>query len=144
MTDTAPDLAEQVRRVFPEEIDMVEFARTGRGLPEEAIERSSPDLQVEFLPPVLGAELGGEGLSGMLEAWAEWAAPYDSYVITMEDFEQLNDEDVLITVRARARTRRDGVTVEHNPAALATIRDGLLVRLRFYLDPAAARADARP
>jgi hypothetical protein len=35
------------------------------------------------------------------------------------------------------------VTVEHSPAALATAREGLLVRMRFYLDPDEARADAR-
>jgi ketosteroid isomerase-like protein len=31
----------------------------------------------------------------------------------------------------------------HAPAAVATVRDGMLVRIRFYLDRDAARADAR-
>ena len=38
-----------------------------------------------------------------------------------------------------ARTHRDGVEVEHSPAAVATVRDGVLVRMRFYLDRDEAR-----
>jgi hypothetical protein len=34
------------------------------------------------------------------------------------------------------------VSVEHTPASVATIRDGTLVRIRFYLDRDEARADA--
>jgi ketosteroid isomerase-like protein len=61
----------------------------------------------------------------------------------MQRFEAVNAEEVQISVHVRARTHRDGVTVEHSPAALATVREGLLVRMRFYLDPDEARADAR-
>jgi hypothetical protein len=135
-------LAELVESLFPPEIEMVEFVRSGGPLAPEAVSRIAPDLQVEFLPRVLGGGIGAQGLAGLTEGWQEWVEPYESYVITMERFEQLNDEDVLVLVRARARTHRDHVLVEHAPAALATVRDGLLVRMRFYLDPDAARADA--
>jgi hypothetical protein len=127
---------------MPREIDMVEFARSGGGLPPELAGRVAPDLEFEFLPKVLGPGISGEGLAGLAEGWREWLEPYASYVISIEGFEELGEEEVFIAVRVRARTHRDGVVVMHAPAALATIRDGMLVRMRFYLDRDLARDEA--
>jgi ketosteroid isomerase-like protein len=135
----AVDLA---RALIPSETDMVEFVRSGGAALTELAEHVAPDFEVEFLPRALGSQLRGEGLAGMVETWRDWVEPYESYVITVEDLEQFGETEVLMSVRVRARTRRDGVLVEHAPAALATIRDGVLVRMRFYLDRDAARADA--
>ena len=127
---------------MPPEIDMVEFVRSGGALPPELAERIAPDLEVGFLPTALGGGIRQEGLSGLTEGWREWLEPYESYVITMEDFEEVGDDQAVILVRVRARTHRDGVLVEHAPAALATVRDGKLVSMRFYLDRDVARNDA--
>jgi hypothetical protein len=128
---------------MPREIDMVEFARSGGGLPPELAGRVAPELEFEFLPKVLGTGISGEGLAGLAEGWREWLEPYESYVISIEGFEELGEEEeVFIPVRVRARTHRDGVVVEHAPAALATIHDGMLVRMRFYLDRDLARNEA--
>ncbi len=133
---------EGARAFFPERIDMVEFTRSGgAGLPPGAIERIAPDFHVEFLPPALGGQIEGRGLEGMAAGWAEWLEPYESYVITREEIEEAGDEDVLVLVRVQATTHRDGVVVEHAPAAVATVRDGMLVRMRFYLDRDLARED---
>jgi len=131
-----------LERLLPREIDMVQFVRSGGEMPAEVIEHLAPDVEIEFLPPALGSNLGGEGLAGMIEGWREWLEPYESYVITVEGFEAIGENDVFIPVRVRARTHRDGVVVEHAPAALATIRDGMLVRMRFYLDRDLARDEA--
>jgi ketosteroid isomerase-like protein len=139
---TSREAIELAEALFPREIDMVEFARSGSGLTPELIGRIAPDFQFEFLPKVLGPGISGEGLAGLIEGWREWLEPYESYVITIEGFEELGEEEVLIAVRVRARTHRDGVLVEHTPASVATIRDGTLVRIRFYLDRDEARADA--
>ena len=130
---------ELVEALMPREIDMVEFARTGGGLLGGLADRVAPDFRFEFLPKVLGPGISGEGLAGLAEGWGEWLEPYESYLITIEGFEALGEEDVFIPVRVRARTHRDGVLVEHNPAAVATIRDGVLVRMCFYLDRDEAR-----
>jgi hypothetical protein len=132
-----------VDALLPREIDMVEFVGSGGELPAEASSRIAPDLEVEFLPPALGAGIAGEGLPGLIEGWREWLEPYESYVITTEHLEEVGDDQILMYVRVSARTHRDGVTVEHTPAAIATIRDGFLVRMRFYLERELARADAR-
>ena len=127
---------------MPREIDMVEFVRSGGEMPAELAQHIAPDVEIEFLPPALGSGLGGEGLAGMIAGWREWLEPYESYVISMESFEEIGENDLLILVQVRARTHRDGVVVEHAPAALATIRDSKLVSMRFYLDRGAARNDA--
>jgi ketosteroid isomerase-like protein len=121
---------------------MVQFVRSGGEMPAELAQHIAPDIEIEFLPPALGSNLGGEGLAGMIAGWREWLEPYESYVITIEDFEEVGENDVYIPVRVHARTHRDGVVVEHAPAALATIRDGVLVRMRFYLDRDLARGEA--
>jgi hypothetical protein len=137
-----PLAVELTRALFPSEIDMVEFVRSGGALPPELAERIAPDLEVEFFPRALGGGSQEGGLSGLIDGWREWLEPYESYVIEMKDFEEVGDEQAVILVRVRARTHRDGVLVEHAPAALATVSGGMLVSLRFYLDPDAARADA--
>jgi len=38
-----------------------------------------------------------------------------------------------VFARVRGRTRRDQVTVEHAPAAVWALRDGLVSRVEFYL-----------
>jgi ketosteroid isomerase-like protein len=133
---------ELFKALFPREMEMVEFVRSGGELPPELTARIAPDFEVEFLPPALGSDLRGEGLVGLIESWREWLEPYESYVITIEDVEEVGENEVFLAVRVRARTHRDGVVIEHAPAAVATIRDGLVVRMRFYLERDAARADA--
>jgi ketosteroid isomerase-like protein len=41
---------------------------------------------------------------------------------------------VVAFVQARGRTHRDGVTVEHAPAAVWTLLDGKVSAIEFYLD----------
>lgn len=132
---------EGAKAFFPEEMDMVQFVRSGGQLPPETARRMAPNFKVEFLPAALGGQIEGEGIDGMTEGWAEWLEPYESYVTRVEDFVPAGPEDVLVLVRVHARTRRDGVVVEHAPAAAVTIRDGVLVRIRFYLDRDEARKD---
>jgi hypothetical protein len=133
---------ELARALFPSEIDMVEFVGSGGALPPELAERIAPDLEVGFFPPALGGGIQEVGLTGLIEGWREWLEPYESYVIEIEDFEEVGDEQAVILVRVRARTHRDGVVIEHAPAALATVSGGMLVSLHFHLDRDAARADA--
>jgi ketosteroid isomerase-like protein len=59
-------------------------------------------------------------------------------MLSVEDVVDAGDEDVLVLTHVRARTHRDGVLVEHDPAAAITVRDGTVVRARFFLERSAA------
>jgi ketosteroid isomerase-like protein len=133
------ELVALARRFFPDEMDMVEFVRAAGDIGFDPETPMADDFEVEFLPRALGSQLAGRGLQGMVEGWREWLEPYESYLIRITDFEQLGPDRVMVLVDVDAVTSRDGVRVEHHPAAVATIRDGLLVKLFFYLDPELAR-----
>lgn len=124
-----------IRNVFPPDVDMVELVETiAAGLPREAGALLHPDLEIEFVPYALGGLPKLRGPEGFAAGWREWLEPYSSYVTTMEDMIDVGDDQVLTLVHVRARTQRDGVVVEHRPAAVSTIRDGRIVHVRFYLD----------
>jgi ketosteroid isomerase-like protein len=73
------------------------------------------------------------GLLGFAESWRDWLEPWESYYIEVEEFIDAGDEVVSLT-RVRAKTTRDAVAVEHRPGAVWSLRDGRIVRVRFYLD----------
>ena len=74
----------------------------------------------------------------MAEGWRDWLEAYETYWLEVEDFIDAGDEKVLMPARVQARTRRDGVLVEHAPAAVCVLRDGRITRITFYLDRAEA------
>jgi hypothetical protein len=135
-----PTAVELARTLIPSEVDMVQFVRSGgAGFPTEVLEHVSSDLVVEFHPEALGGQILGTGLTGMVEGWAEWLEPYESYFVSTESVEEMGPGEILMFVRVKARTARDSVTVEHAPAAILTVREGVLVRIRFHLDREEAR-----
>ena len=101
-----------------------------------------PDTDVTFRPLLPGADDPGyRGPAGLAAGWIDWLEPYDSYVIEIEDFVDAGDY-VYMPARVQARTRRDGVAVDHAPAAVCQMRDGRPARVAFYLDREEARAEA--
>jgi ketosteroid isomerase-like protein len=125
---------ELIRALFPGKVDMVQLVGAALPLPPEAVDRVDPDFEVQFLPDTPGANRPAyRGLEGMAEGWSDWLMPYDSYVVEAEEFIEVGD-DVVMLVHVTAKTHRDGVVVEHSPAAVCTIRDGRAMRMRFYLD----------
>ena len=72
---------------------------------------------------------------GWWRAGATGWMPYESYRVRIEDPIDAGDE-VITVVRAKARTSRDGVLIEHSAAAAWTVRDGRVARVRFFLNPA--------
>ena len=76
MPDTdRPTPLELVEALFPREIDMVEFVRSGGGLPEEVTGRIAPDMEIEFLPVALGGGMAGGGWPGCSRAGASGSSP---------------------------------------------------------------------
>ena len=131
---------EVVRGLLPAEgIDMVALvgsvARGVASAPAFDVRVFSEDCAVEFVAerPSRGDQAQPAWSAGLVEGWRNWIEAHESYVITPEDFLDAGDQ-VLLLVRAEARTERDGVTMEHRPAALFQVGDGRIHRARFYLD----------
>jgi ketosteroid isomerase-like protein len=133
---------EIVKRAQPGGIDMVKLLRASNA-PDPAVTPESAgidvtvfadDLEVEFI-----SETGGSirpsipGPEGFVQGWGEWLEAWDSYEIETEELLDAGDQ-VVALVRVRATTKRDAVVVEHRPAALWSVRDGKVVRVRFFLE----------
>lgn len=124
---------ELVRTRWPGEFDVVALLGD-EGLLRQAFGGLSDEVEVEFLASAPGVpDLRYRGLEGLADGWRDWLAPYESYRLGAEELIDAGD-DVVVFARVRARTHRDGVLVEHAPAAVCTVRDGQIVRVRFYLE----------
>jgi ketosteroid isomerase-like protein len=131
---------EVVKRVQASGVDLVELFRastvpdpSATGIDVTAFES---DFETQFIarrvfgsiPPSIS-----RGLQGFAEAWRDWLEPWESYYIEVEEFIDAGDEVISLT-RVLAQTTRDAVAVEHRPAAVWSLREGKIVRVRFYLD----------
>jgi ketosteroid isomerase-like protein len=130
---------ELVRTVQPSGVDLVAL---NRELPEAfaALPGSvfADDFESVFMVEDAPTRLGPfRGAQGFVAGWSDWLEPWESYEIEAEEFIDADDQ-VVVFARVRARTRRDKVEVEHSPAAVWTVRDGLVRRIEFYLERASA------
>jgi ketosteroid isomerase-like protein len=124
---------ELVRASWPEEFDVVALLGD-EDLLRQAFGGLSEEVEVEFLANAPGVpDLRYCGHEGLADGWRDWLAPYESYRLAAEELIDAGD-DVVVFARVRARTHRDGVLIQHAPAAVCTVRDGQIVRVRFYLE----------
>jgi ketosteroid isomerase-like protein len=137
---------ELVKSIQPTAIDLVAL------FPEDDVANQAaldafpavfePDFAVQFIAARGMQQPEYRGVDGLAKAWREWLAPWASYWIEAEEFIDAGDE-VVVLARIRGRTVRGGVTVEHSPAAIWSIREGKVVGLRFYLERDEALKAAR-
>jgi ketosteroid isomerase-like protein len=126
---------ELVKGILPD-TDLVEaFAGDPpQGILTGDVNALDPDLEVEFAGTLSGAPtLNYRGIEGLVEGWRDWLTPWESYLLEAEEFIDGGDR-VLELVRVRARTSRHGVEVEHSPAAVWTVQDGVVVSVHFFLE----------
>jgi ketosteroid isomerase-like protein len=129
---------ELVRGLQPTGVDLVEVFRN-EGATEALMAAAddapmSADAVIEFVGGEGVLERGGyRGLEGLVEGWRVWLEGWDSQVMQLEELIDAG-EQVLALVRIKGRTTRHGVEVEHAPAAVWTIEDGIVVGISFYLD----------
>ena len=117
----------------PDEVDVVALLADDDAL-SEAFGALATDVEVEFVANAPGVpDARYHGARGLADGWRDWLQPYESYRLAAEEVIDAG-EDVLVLARVRARTHRDGVLIEHAPAAVCTVRDGQIVKVRFYLD----------
>jgi ketosteroid isomerase-like protein len=129
---------EIVKRAQPTGIDMVSLFR-GSNAPDPAatgidVTVFDSDFEVEFVSATAGSlRPRSRGPQGLAEAWRDWLEPWETYYVEVEEFIDAGDE-VVVFARIRGQTARDGVRVEHSPAAIWSIRDGNVAKIQFYLD----------
>ena len=104
---------EVVKAIWPHEVDMVELAQRPH-LPSQVADAIDPDAEIVFMSDAPGVpNRTYRGIAGFAEGWRDWLEPYESYRLEVEDFIDAGSDRVLAPARVQARTRRDGVLVEH-------------------------------
>jgi ketosteroid isomerase-like protein len=94
----------------------------------------SADAEVVFGPGDPAVNRTYRGLQGLAAGWQDWLEPYEAYWLKVERYVNGPQERVVMLAKVRARTRRDGVLIEHSPAAVCELSNGTVTRLAFYLD----------
>jgi ketosteroid isomerase-like protein len=125
---------------FDTGIDMVQLFRAST-TPDPAavgidVTAFDSDFEVEFIASQAGPSIRpapSRGIQGFAEGWRDWLEPWESYHLELEDYIDAG-EDVVTLVRVHAQSARDAVPVEHWPAAVWSVREGKIVRVRFYLE----------
>ncbi len=131
----ADDNLELVKSLQPAGVDLAEMFAPGApaGYAPD-LSRFAEDFLVEFVSSVPGAARPSyRGLAGFAEGWRDWLEPYASYRIDTEEFIAAGD-DVVVLIRVVARTARDGVALDHEPAVVWSIAGGRVIGVRMYLD----------
>ena len=84
--------------------------------------------------------MGGpfRGLQGLREGWAEWLAPWESFVFRADEIHDAGDGRVLLLGDTFARLA-SGVEVQAHVGAVHTVRDGAIVAIQHFLDQEQAR-----
>jgi ketosteroid isomerase-like protein len=101
-----------------------------------------PDLEAEIPPEVSAEPDTYRGHSGMRRYFQTFQDAMDE--IRFEP-EQLWDvgESVVVALRLTAKGRQTAIAVEQRTAAIWTIRDGKVIRVRAYASPSEALVAAR-
>jgi len=131
---------EVVKRVQVSGVDLVELFKASTPPDPSAtgidVTAFDSDFETEFITRRAFGSMrpsAARGLLGFAESWRDWLEPWASYYIEAEEFIDAGDEVVSLT-RVRAQTTRDAVAVEHRPGAVWSLRDGKIVRVRFFLE----------
>jgi ketosteroid isomerase-like protein len=96
------------------------------------------DQAVEFKLQSGADESVHRGIEAMGQAWAEWLRAWDEFKVEANEFIDLGD-DVLVLVEFGGRGKASGVPTEAmSGGCLFSFRDGRVIRLTTFTDPAGA------
>jgi len=131
---------EIVKRVQPSGIDLVQLFRSSTAPDPSAtgidLSAFESDFETEFISHRVFGSIQpnvSHGFHGFIENWRDWLEPWERYYIEVEEFIDAGDEVVSLS-RVLAKTTREAVAVEHRPAAVWSVREDKIVRVRFYLE----------
>jgi ketosteroid isomerase-like protein len=103
------------------------------------LDLSMLDPEVVFEETVLPDEAGEtyRGPEGVLRAWARWAEAWEEFTTELEQIVDAGERLVAIcTVRLQGKLSGASTTLRY--AYLYTLRDGKVIHIRSYLNPAEA------
>jgi ketosteroid isomerase-like protein len=81
------------------------------------------------------------GHEGVREFWRRWLHLWRSYKVKAEQFVDAGDH-VIVDVRFRALGRASRTKLENRHSQVWTMKDGKVIRMRFFQDREEARAVA--
>ena len=129
---------ERVRRAFEGWDPKARLEGWKRGeVQDEAVSLFDPDFAYEddWLPDHMGETY--HGLQGIIKASEEWLEPFESVDVELERIAGAGDRVVSI-YRFRSKGRHSGIEVQAKFAYVFTFREGKVVHMRAYRDPAEA------
>jgi hypothetical protein len=88
----------------------------------------------------------GRGVPAMRRAWREFLAAWNDYRVEAHEYRELDDERVLVMLRAHGRGKTSGIEIgattgTRKSANVFHIRGGKVTRLASYFDRDRALAD---
>jgi uncharacterized protein len=112
-----------------------------RGDLDGVIALSDPEIEVEDVPALPEAKVvrGHDGLRELLTL--NWE-PWEAVVVEVERLIEVDAETVLLLSRNRWKVRESGVEIVQPRASMFTVRNGRIIRARFYADQELALAAA--
>ncbi len=127
------------------DVELIE--ETFKLLDSETYERALPLVGEDF-EMVTTSELASEpdvyrGPEGIRRWFDSFLQAMDHVRVEGKRFHQVGDEQVIVEFRLLARGRASGIEAGQDAIGLATVRDGKLSRLEFFLSLEEARAAAR-
>jgi ketosteroid isomerase-like protein len=127
---------ELVKRFQPSGVDLVELfsAHADRLVSGDEAEFFTDDFEVAVFAGAVGGQVRqAGGPDGLTAIWRDWLTPWRSYRLDVEEFIDAGDA-IVVFARVEARTERDGVLMQHSPAAIWRIREGRIAAIHFHLE----------
>jgi ketosteroid isomerase-like protein len=92
--------------------------------------------QIEWHGTVGGFDEGrvAIGHSEVVQAFAEYFAVWERMDMRAVEYIDAGADEVVVFHHEVAKGRESGVVVESDPATINTVRDGLIVRVRSYMN----------
>jgi ketosteroid isomerase-like protein len=78
------------------------------------------------------------GREGFIEFMRTWTEDFDRWSLEVERLIDAGDDRVVVLHHQRATGKGSGVPVDSHFAAIFELKDGCVIRMRLYLDPADA------
>jgi ketosteroid isomerase-like protein len=124
---------EIVRALQPSGVDFVVAFAGDQGALAGLAGSLADGFESVFIAESAPTRIVWSGIEGFVAGWRDWLEPWERYELSAEKFIDAGDM-VVVFAHVRGRTRRDGVEMDHAPAAVYTLRNGLVSRIEFYLN----------
>jgi ketosteroid isomerase-like protein len=108
-----------------------------RGGPDAGLDVYDPEIEFHEDPKFPEAEVY-RGREAVLRYFREFGASFESYRFEIESLRDVADDKVIAVLREHVRGKASGLEVDRRSGWVVTFRDGRVLRLEIYLEPADA------